>query len=281
MNKWNLIVDVAKCNNCNNCTMVMKDEYVGNEFPGYSAPQPKEGHEWITIDRHIRGNAPMVDVTYVPRTCNHCDNAPCVAAGKGAVTKREDAVVIIDPRQAKGRKDLVDACPYGAIWWNEELQLPQHWTFDAHLLDAGWTTTRSAQACATGALRVVKLSDEAMAAKAIAEKLSVLQRELGTRPRVYYRGLEAVQTCFLGGNVAARGKDGLLDNVEGATVEVTLDQGRRIESTKTDAYGDFKIDGLEAVVSEYRVLVHHPELGKAEAFGTLFPSLYIGTLELG
>ena len=32
--------------------------------------------------------------------------------------------MLIDPVKAKGRKDLVDTCPYGHIWWNEEYQVP-------------------------------------------------------------------------------------------------------------------------------------------------------------
>ena len=121
MNKWNLIVDVAECTNCNLCTLAAMDEYVGNEFPGYSAPMPKHGHKWIDILQKERGQLPMIDIAYVPTMCNHCDNAPCVAKGGGAVTKRADGIVLIDPVKAKGRKDLVDACPYGHIWWNEEL----------------------------------------------------------------------------------------------------------------------------------------------------------------
>ena len=43
MKKWNLIVDVVKCTNCNLCTLANQDEHVGNEFEGYSAPMPKHG----------------------------------------------------------------------------------------------------------------------------------------------------------------------------------------------------------------------------------------------
>ena len=140
MNKRALIVDVARCTGCNNCVLATKDEHVGNDFPGYAAAQPAHGHEWISIERHTRGSGSMVDVSYVPRMCNHCDNAPCIkAAGDGSIYKRPDGVVIIDPVKARGRKDLVAACPYGAIAWNEEAQVPQAWIFDAHLLDNGWT----------------------------------------------------------------------------------------------------------------------------------------------
>lgn len=279
MNKWHLIIDIDRCNNCNNCTMATKDEYVGNDFPGYAAAQPDAGHEWITIDRHIRGSGAMVDVAYVPRTCNHCDNAPCVAAGRGAVTQRPDGIVIIDPVKAKGRKDLVDSCPYGAIWWNEAAQLPQQWIFDAHLLDAGWKEPRCAQACPSGALTALKTSDAEMQAMAKAQHLEVLRPELQTGARVYYRGLARTRDCFLGGNVSAAGAPGEVDNVEGALVELSLD-GSAVIQARTDCFGDFKIDGLRGGGRAYRLHVRHPTLGEARAEGVLQTSDYIGTLAL-
>jgi Fe-S-cluster-containing dehydrogenase component len=150
---WNLIVDVARCDNCRVCFLAVKDEYVGNDFPGVSAAQPAQGHNWLEIQRKERGSYPMVEARFMPVMCNHCDDAPCMDVAQGAVTKRSDGIVIIDPELAKGQKQIVDACPYGAISWNEELQLPQHWIFDAHLLDAGWTKTRAEQCCPTGVYR--------------------------------------------------------------------------------------------------------------------------------
>ena len=38
MKKWTMIIDVAECTNCQNCTLAIMDEYVGNDFPGYAAP---------------------------------------------------------------------------------------------------------------------------------------------------------------------------------------------------------------------------------------------------
>ena len=145
MKKWNMIIDVAECTNCNLCTLATMDEYVGNDWPGYSKPMPKHGHKWINILQKERGQVPMIDIAYVPTMCNHCDDAPCLKAGEGVVKKRDDGIILIDPNEAKGRKDLVDACPYGHIWWNEEHQVPQIWTFDAHLIDQGWQQTRGHQ----------------------------------------------------------------------------------------------------------------------------------------
>ena len=187
MKKWNMIIDVAECTNCNLCTLSLMDEYVGNEWPGYSAPMPRHGHRWIDIKQKERGQGTMIDVAYVPTMCNHCDDAPCVNKGGGAVTKRDDGIVIIDPGKAKGRKDLVETCPHGQIWWNDELQIPQAWTFDAHLLDQGWQQTRGQQACPTGAMRAIKVEDDEMARLAGEQELEVMKPEANTKPRVYYQ----------------------------------------------------------------------------------------------
>src|SRR6516164_9972718 len=114
MEKWNMIIDVAECTNCQLCALAAMDEYVGNNWPGYAAPMPRHGHKWINILQKERGQQPMIDIAYVPTMCNHCDNAPCIKAAKGGtITKRADGIVIIDPVKAKGQKDLVAACPYG------------------------------------------------------------------------------------------------------------------------------------------------------------------------
>src|ERR1700728_4126481 len=200
MKKWNMIIDVAECTNCNLCTLSAMDEYVGNDWPGYSAPMPKHGHKWINILQKERGQIPMIDIAYVPTMCNHCDDAPCMkAAPNGAIKKRRDGIVIIDPVKAKGHKEIVDACPYGHIWWNEELQLPQAWTFDAHLIDQGWQQTRGQQSCPTGAMRAVCVEDSDMARMASEQSLEVMKPELKAKPRVYYRNLWRYSKCFIGG----------------------------------------------------------------------------------
>ena len=278
MNKWNMIIDVAECTNCNLCTLASMDEYVGNEFPGYSAPMPRHGHKWIDILQKERGQVPMIDVAYVPTMCNHCDNAPCVAKGGGAVTKREDGIVLIDPVKAKGRKDLVGTCPYGHIWWNEELQLPQAWTFDAHFLDQGWKQTRGQQSCPTGAMRAINVSDEEMAGIARQETLEVMQPEAGTKPRVYYKNLWRYSKCFIGGSVAAEA-NGVVDCVEGAAVRLLKD-GAAVAETITDNYGDFKFDRLDENSGDYTVEVSAAGRASKMVAARLGASINIGEIRL-
>jgi len=275
-----MIVDVARCENCHNCTLSVRDEHVDNDFPGYAAPQPRHGHEWIRITRKVRGSGHMVDAAYLPTMCNHCDDAPCLKVGgqDGSVKKRPDGIVIIDPIKAKGRRDLVDSCPYGAIVWNEELDLPQAWIFDAHLLDKGWKEPRASQACPTEALRAIKVSDERMTALVREENLEVLKPELQTRPRVYYRNLHRYAKCFVGGTVVAS-VNGRTECIEGAIVTLTAD-GKPIGTEKTDVFGDFKFDALDAGGRVYHITVEHAVYGTAIAEAIVEESRYLGELIL-
>ena len=48
----------------------------------------------------------------MPVMCNHCDDAPCAKAAKdGAVRKRPDGIVIIDPEKSKGQKKIMAGLP--------------------------------------------------------------------------------------------------------------------------------------------------------------------------
>jgi Fe-S-cluster-containing dehydrogenase component len=274
-----MIIDVAECTNCNLCTLAAMDEYVGNEFPGYSAPMPKHGHKWINILQKERGQVPMIDIAYVPTMCNHCDDAPCMKADKvGAIAKRADGIVLIDPVKAKGQKQLVEACPYGHIWWNEELQLPQAWTFDAHLIDQGWQQTRGQQSCPTGAMRAIKVEDAEMTRMARDEGLEVMKPEAGTKPRVYYRNLWRYAKCFIGGSLSVE-MNGVVDCVEGASVRLLKD-GRTVAETTSNNYGDFKFDKLDENSGRYVVEISAADRAKKSVEANLGASVNLGEIRV-
>lgn len=277
--KWNLIVDVAKCDNCRNCFLATKDEHIGNDFPGYAAAQPAELHAWVDIVAKERGRWPMVEAHFMPVMCNHCDNAPCMKAAKdGAIKKREDGIVIIDQEKAKGQKQIVDACPYGAIWWNEEKQLPQAWIFDAHLIDSGWTKPRVEQSCPTSVFRALKIEDGEMQKIAAREELKVLKPELNSKSRVYYKNLHLFTTCFVSGSVVADIK-GVEECADAATV-VLKRNGAEVGRATTDCFGEFKIDRLEPRSGRYELEMNLGSQVLATTFDLADESLYLGVLKL-
>jgi len=277
MSKWNLIIKVGRCENCQNCVIAARDEHVGNDFPGYAAPASANAESPIRILRRVQGAAHMVQTTYLPVLCNHCDDAPCMRAGGGAVRKRADGIVIIDPDKARGRKDIVKACPYKAIVWNEELQLPQIWIFDAHLLDQGWPRPRCQQSCPTDVFESVKLDDTAMAQKARREGLKVLRPDLSTKPRVWYSGLERWETCFVGGSISVQAGDAV-ECVTDAVVALYY-ANLQVAETVSDGFGDFRFDGLAKSSGPYKVKIRHA-LGTAWRECELGESVYLGEIRL-
>lgn len=277
MKKWNMIIDVLKCEDCNNCFLSCKDEHVDNDFPKYAAAQQKHGHRWINIMRKERGQHPLIDVAYLPVPCMHCDNAPCTKASKeGAVYKRPDGIVIIDPLKAVGQKQIVDACPYKVIWWNEELNLPQKCTFCAHLLDEGWKEPRCVQACPTRAMRILRIEDEEMQQIVETENLEVLKPELVTRPRVYYKNIYRFKKCFVGGSIAFQ-KENIVDCAKGADVTLIKDS-TEIAKSVTNSYGDFKFDKLDEDSGKYVIEISFRDYEKKILEVNLTDSLNMGTI---
>ena len=204
---------------------------------------PRHGHRWIEVRKRERGQAPMVDVTYLVVMCQHCDDPPCAQGARGdAVTCRPDGIVVIDPEKSRGQKAIVDACPYGAVWWNEEKQLPQHWNFDAHLLDQGWGAPRCVQACPTAALTAMRLSDSQYDALLQTGGAAALRPELGSRPRVLYRNHTRFTSAFVGGTLVSMAT-GVEECVSGIPVKLFRDD-RLLGTAVSDAFGEFKIDGI-------------------------------------
>lgn len=111
------IVDLDRCIGCHNCQLVCKDEHCDNDWMPYAAPQPDTGQFWMKVNEEERGQTPKVRVAYTPIMCQHCEDAPCMKAAKdGAVYRRDDGLVIIDPAKAKDQKAIMDACPYGVVY---------------------------------------------------------------------------------------------------------------------------------------------------------------------
>ena len=276
MKKWNLIIDVDNCTNCNMCTLASKDEHVGNAFPGYSAEMPKRGAEWIKIEKKERGQTPMIDIGYIPTMCQHCDDAPCMKVAKNnAITKRNDGIIIIDPEKSKGQKKIVDSCPHGSISWNEELKIPQIWFFDAHLLDKGWKEPRAVSVCATDAMKALKVDDREMQKIVQKEKLEILNPEYNTSPRVYYKNLFRYNKCFIGGSVAII-KNKIEDCISGANVKLCKNS-QTIDELKTDDFGDFKFDKLTANSGEYEIEIEYKSIKKSIKLN-LNDSLFLGNI---
>jgi Fe-S-cluster-containing hydrogenase components 1 len=244
-----IVIDVALCEDCNNCFMACKDEHVGNCWLPYTDEQPRHGHKWMDIRQKERGQYPRIDVCYLPTPCQHCEKPACMEAYPDCISRREDGIVLIDPVKAKGNKDLVNHCPYHAIFWNEELQVPQKCTMCAHILDNGEAPCmpRCVHSCPTDAMQFYMMTPEEMALKAEQEHLETLHPEIGAKPHIYYKNLYRFQKLFIAGGIIKNGE--CEENAE-----VVLNGNGISVSQTTDGFGDFKFDRLEP--GEYSIEVN-------------------------
>jgi tetrathionate reductase subunit B len=228
------VVDTTKCNGCYNCQIACKDEHCGNDWSPYAKPQPDTGQFWMRMNEHVRGNVPQVKMSYVGVMCQHCEDGPCMTACQHeAIYKRDDGLVLIDPKKCTGCMNCVDACPYGAIFYNKDLNLAQKCTGCAHLLDKGWTMPRCADSCPHDAIHFGEES-ELSDLIAIAEPL---HPEFGVKTNVYYIGLPKK---FIAGTVY---DPGTTEVVNGAVCTLT-GEGETL-TQETNHWGDFWFDGLK------------------------------------
>lgn len=238
-----ILFDASLCNGCYGCQMACKDEHCGNSWLPIAAEQPLTGQFWCRVDQQTRGKTPEVKVQYTPVLCAHCEQASCLEAAEGgAVYRREDGLVIIDPEKSKGQRQIVDACPAHVIFWNEELEIPQKCTGCAHLMDDGWEAPRCVDVCATGALTYV---DEAEI-PAEAEPMPVLA---DNHPHLYYL------------NIPRRWVYGVLvdrtvnEVIIGATVRLMDAEGNEVAAVQTDDFGEFRFKELASAPHTVRASV--------------------------
>ena len=256
--RWGMVVDASRCVGCFNCHLACRDEHSGTDHLPLSRAQPARGASWIEVRLKESGTFPKVKLSRVPVPCLQCDDAPCLrAATGGAVYRRDDGIVVIDPVKAVDQPQIGEACPYGVIAWNADLQLAQKCTFCAHLLDAGWKEPRCVEACPTQALRFGDIADPESEVSQLRAK-----RELAMLPPTDADLPPAASAGVLFSGLPGRCLAGELafgDRPEepacGITVRLRSEGHER--TLISDAYGDFEFGPLSEDAA-HLLRVEHP-----------------------
>lgn len=209
--RWAFLVDTEKCTGCGLCVKACKTE---NETP-YDAPVTRTWVERYVvtkdgethIDSPLGGRDGFTDpkvagqeidpddiekAFFVPKLCNQCDNPPCVqVCPVGATYQTEDGVVLVDRSWCIGCGYCIMACPYGVRFFHPVHKTAEKCNFCYHRISQGMESA-CVQACPFDARKIGDMNDpDDPVAKVIAtERVQVLKDEYGTKPRVFYLGLD-------------------------------------------------------------------------------------------
>lgn len=232
-----LLVDPARCLQCSNCWVSCKDEHCDNDWSPIAAPQGP--HQWwIKVLEHEAASGARMKLERTPVMCQQCANASCMAVCPvDAIYRRDDGIVIIDPTKCTACGACNDACPYGAIYTNEESGLSQKCTMCAHLLDAGWKQPRCVTACPNDVLQWVDTDD--LTEENLYAPLEQYKAETGNDPRVYYVNLPKP---FVRGEVCSPAGDA---SIAGVKVTATHQITGASYTDVTDSFGEFDVAGLK------------------------------------
>ncbi len=178
-----LVFDQERCIGCDTCTVACNKEH-----------EPAEG-DWIRVETQKvkvkdtpEGIFPNLTMNFLPRTCMHCDDPPCVdVCPLEALAKREDGPVVLDDELCDGCLVCMDECPYEAIVFSQETVKVEKCNLCVHRTDQGLEPF-CVVCCEGQAIHYGDLNDpDSRVAKIVAEK-PVFQEnpEAGTKPAVYY-----------------------------------------------------------------------------------------------
>lgn len=181
--RWAMLVDVRQCIGCQACTVACIME---NQVPA--------GSFRSIVSTYVVKTGGSSGTYMLPRLCNHCDDPPCVpVCPVGATFKAADGTVLVDAERCVGCAYCVQACPYDARFINHLTGKADKCTFCAHRLEAGLLPA-CVETCVGGARVFGDLNDAKGELRrrldAARNQVKVLKPEQGTRPNVFYIGLD-------------------------------------------------------------------------------------------
>jgi Fe-S-cluster-containing dehydrogenase component len=136
--------------------------------------------------------ADITKAFFVPKLCNQCENPACVqVCPVGATYQTKDGVVLVDRTWCIGCGYCIMACPYGVRFFHPEHRVADKCTFCYHRITQGMKTA-CVQACPFGARQIGNLKDhdDPVSRVIMTERVAILKDEYGTKPHVFYKGLD-------------------------------------------------------------------------------------------
>jgi Fe-S-cluster-containing dehydrogenase component/formate-dependent nitrite reductase membrane component NrfD len=179
--QYGFLMDHRRCIGCHACTVACKAE---NDVPVGSF------RTWVKYTE--KGRFPAIRRHFAILRCNHCSNAPCVTiCPVNALEKRSDGIVDLDREACIGCRACMQACPYDAIYLNEDSGAVEKCHFCAHRIEKQLEPA-CVIVCPEQAIVVGDLHDPASRiSRMVREHATLVRRpEQNTGPNVHYLDVE-------------------------------------------------------------------------------------------
>jgi Fe-S-cluster-containing dehydrogenase component/formate-dependent nitrite reductase membrane component NrfD len=217
------VIDHTRCIGCHACTVACKSE---NNVP------LGDFRTWVKYTE--TGAFPEVRRSFAVLRCNQCTDAPCVSiCPVTALEKKDNGIVDLDQDICIGCKSCMHACPYDALYINEESGTAEKCHFCAHRTEVGLAPA-CAVVCPTEAIIPGDFDDpESVVSRMTREfDLSVRKPEAGTKPNVRYR------------EVSEAGIDPSLTNKAGGYIWSNPQTGAQMDAQTFEAF-DRRAEGQQ------------------------------------
>jgi Fe-S-cluster-containing dehydrogenase component len=179
--RYGFAIDQRTCIGCHACTVACKTEH---EVP------VGQFRTWVKyVDS---GEFPDTTRSFGVMRCNHCTDAPCVKiCPTQALFKRQDGIVDFDNERCIGCKSCMQACPYDAIYIDEDTHTAAKCNFCAHRVDNDLEPA-CVVVCPTHSIWVGDLDDptSGIARLVNTHETAVRSPEQATGPNVFYLGAD-------------------------------------------------------------------------------------------
>ncbi len=182
--QYGFVINQQTCIGCHACTVACKAE---NNVP--------VGGFRTAVKYTEVGAFPDIKRLFLVQRCNHCTDAPCVTiCPVNALSKRKDGIVDLDRDACIGCRACMQACPYDAIYLNEDIKAVEKCHFCVHRVEKGLEPA-CVTVCPVGAIVPGDFDDPSSRVSLLRKEhvLKARRPEQGTGPNVFYLGAEDAQ----------------------------------------------------------------------------------------